>query len=171
MGKYENLNDPISIQELFNNLERQGETTITIRIKENQFPGTMVFNYKTDYEPLVKYSEDVYSFEASDNIEISFFYKNTFFVFEAQIIEVFEKSFIIKKPQLVKASFARSSTRYRIKKNESAFLRFQESTENFKIIEVSTTGLSFEINSNTICEKDVLRNLLLNLNEFIIILF
>ncbi len=165
MKKHENLNDSISIQELFRNLERQGEITITMRIKENQFPAIMVFNHKTDYEPLVQYSEDVYSFEPSDNIEITFFYKNTFFVFEAQIIGVFERSFTIKKPQLVNVSFARSSNRYKIKKNESAFLRFQENTENFKIIEVSTTGLSFEMISNTICEGDVLRNLLLNLNE------
>lgn len=164
MKKYENLTDSISIQELFKNLERQGEITITIRSKENQLPGTMVFNHKTDYEPLVKYSDDVYSFEATDNIEISFFYKNTFFVFEAEITEVFERSFIIKKPELVNASFARSSTRYKIKKSESAILRFQENSEDFNIIEVSTTGLSFEINSNTLCEGDILRNLLLNIN-------
>ena len=121
MEKYENITDSISIQELFKNLERQGEITISIRIKENQFPGVMVFNHKTDYEPLVKYSDEVYSFEALDNIEISFFYKNTFFVFEAEIIEVFERSFIIKKPQLVNASFSRSSTRYKIKKMRAHF--------------------------------------------------
>ena len=165
LKKHENLNDSISIQELFKNLERQGEITITIRIKENQFPAIMVFNHKTDYEPLVKYSEGNYSFKASDNIEISFFYKNTFFVLEAQIIQVFEGSFLIKKPESVNASFARSSTRYKIKKNESAFLKFQENTINFKIIEVSTTGLSFEIDAKTLCEGDILRNLIVNLNE------
>jgi amino acid adenylation domain-containing protein len=165
LKKYENLDDSISVQELFKNLERQGEITISIRIKGNQFPAMMVFNHKTEYEPLVKYSEGVILFEPSDNIEISFFYKNTFFVFEAQIVEVFEKSFIIKKPEVIKASFARNSTRYKIKKNESAFLKFQQNAETFKIIEVSTNGLSFEIFSNTISEGDVLKNLLLNLNE------
>ena len=91
----------------------------------------MKFNHKTGDEPLVHYSEDVYSFEIGDNIEISFFYKDTFFEFESQIIDIFQGEFSIKKPELVNASFTRSSTRYKIKKDENAFLRFQE---NLKIL-------------------------------------
>ncbi|MBC8062862.1 MAG: amino acid adenylation domain-containing protein [Clostridiaceae bacterium] len=165
MKKNKNLNDSISIQELFKNLARQKEITISIGIKENHLPGTMKFSHKTAEEPLIHYSEDAYSFGIGDNMEVSFFYKDTFFEFESQVIDVFQGAFSIKKPDLVNASFTRISTRYKIKKDESTFLRFQENDENFKIIEISTSGLSFELISNTPCEGDILRNIHLNLNE------
>lgn len=167
MKEYKALTDSMSIKELIKNLERQKDITVSIGIEKFQFPGKMKFNHKIGNEPLIYHSEENYFFEIGNNIKISFFYKDTFFIFESQIIDVFQKSFCIKIPQLINASFTRRSTRYEIKKDETAFLRLQENAECFKIFEISTTGLSFESNSKVFCEEDILRNVLINLNEMV----
>ena len=165
MKEFKTFDDSLNILELFKNIARQKEIAVSIRINKNQFAGSMSFNFKTGDEPLISYSGEENIIEAGNSIEISFFYKDTFFMFTSQISDIFSNSFSVRKPKVINSSFDRIRSRYKIKKSESALLTFHGSTEKFKIIDISATGLSFELILNTFYEGEILRNLFLELNE------
>ncbi|MCX7746300.1 MAG: amino acid adenylation domain-containing protein [Clostridia bacterium] len=161
MGDLRKNNDQRYISSLLTNLARQKEIPVSVRIKNEQLFGIMAFSYKRGEDPSITLERIELMPRSGDCMEISFFYKEIFFLFEAVIVEVAGRALHIARPHEIFTSFKRIIARYKPRDEEQAFVCLPGLEKIYRLIDISTQGLSFVSEEKLLTEGQTLRNIII----------
>jgi hypothetical protein len=147
------------ISDLFKNLSKNEEIPISFHFRGEKMFAKLRF-LDNEEQPFI-YSELKGSLDIGEIVEITFFYKETFINFETEITNIKEERYYIANPLSICTSFKRTKTRYKVQKEDNAFISVYGKVNKYPVMDISTGGLSFEADKELFDEGQSIHNIML----------
>ncbi|MDP4093203.1 MAG: amino acid adenylation domain-containing protein [Bacillota bacterium] len=171
MKEFRKICNRADITELFKNIARAKEISVSVQSGNKQLNAVMTFEYKTGCSPVLRFSDNDYQPLPGNKVELSFFFKEIYFVFETNIKDSYQKAFHIEQPNSVIAQFIRKRSRYRVQNTDGVYVYFNSGELKYRVIDLSLNGISFENQAGLFSEGETIRNAVLEIGENITLSF
>ncbi len=165
MKDFNLIKDDFYKNNLFKNISKQKEIPVLILFKHKQYNARMLFDYKKGNNPYLNSNSEIIPFSNGEKIQISFFYKDIFFTFETAIIDSSESTYHIQMPSMIHTSSKRMISRYTFDETVNNSVSFPNRPELFKLIDISTGGISFISEEKFLHKNEIVRNILIKIND------
>lgn len=149
-----------TISDLFSNLSKHEEIPISVHFGEEKKFAMLKFLDNEELPFFLCKHEDKMKIKTGEKVEITFFYKETFINFESEVRDVKDEMFFINHPINICTSFKRTKTRYKIHKEDNVFISVYGYENKYGVIDISTSGLSFEADKDLFDEGQSIRNIM-----------
>lgn len=158
MADFKRLDDQRYLNTLFGSLARQKEIPISVLYNNRQVVARLTTD-SINKQKINIYPSQILPVTTEELVKISFFYKEIFFIFEAEVVETAGTYFRIHLPASVLASYRRLVERYKPKNHQEATLRLQGYNVPLSLVDVSTKGLAFRAGERLFKEGQTVRNI------------
>lgn len=160
MSDFRILEDQRYISTLFTSLSKQKEVPIALHYNNHQVYARLTVAVKAKQTFAVVPDGDL-PVAPEENVRISLFFKEIFFIFESEVSTVREGSFEIRTPNKVYASYRRLVNRYKPKNTEEASISQYGTERQFHLVDISTQGLAFIAEEQCFEDNETVRNMVI----------
>jgi hypothetical protein len=162
MSKLRVVENMKTIEDLFSNLSKQEEIPVSVHNGQDKKYAMLKF-LEDEKSPYIVYRDGNPPMKSGEETELTFFYKETFINFFTSIEEILGEKYLIKKPSSLKTSYKRTKTRYKVMKDDHVFIVIYGLNDRYPVIDISTSGLSFESDRDLFDEGQAIRNIMVTL--------
>ncbi len=159
MLELKRVEDMDYIFRLFRSIAKYKEIPVSTHYRNEQTFASMFFSSKKAGEPVLAFDNKRIMPKKGERLKISFFFKDVYFIFEAEVDCLSEKTCRLGKPEVLSTSYKRVAHRYKFDMSEEAFLLFYGKKSRYRLVDISSDGLSFESEIRLFMEGQTVRNL------------
>ncbi len=167
--KFKLISNHDYIQNLFKKaLGKIDKIPVSIYQSEIYFPAEMVVNIFDETNIEICLLNNNLRLKDTEGVEVTFFYKDIYFMFISKIILSNESYYTLLTPNVIYTGIQRLVTRYRVASDQKLFMCANlkdKETKYFAIIDISTKGLSFICENGDFEVGRTLRNIIIKINN------